>query len=81
MFQNILLRILSLHNGSKSASLLMVPIFNIMIVSERLPTYDEVQALQHTNSLIVSIAIITRKHVIMGLSDFLSNDVGYVILS
>ena len=69
LFQNIMLKILPIDNGSGSAMLLRLPLLNIIIVSEGLPNDDEIQALKDTDYLMTSIALITSKHVNIGLSD------------
>ena len=63
LFQNILLKILPIDNGSSSAMLLRWPMFNIIIVAEGLPSDDEIHALKDTDYLMTSIALITSKHV------------------
>ena len=70
LFQNILLQILPIDNGSSPAMLLRWPMFNIIIVAEGLPSDDEIQALKDTDYLMTSIALITSKHVNIGLSDY-----------
>ena len=63
LFQNILLKILPIDNGSSSAMLLRWPMFNIIIVAEGLPSDDEIHALKDTDYPMTSIALITSKHV------------------